>query len=157
MAGTPSHTCPRWRGAFLRANYDAIMLVMNGIESDSRVIRTARSVLAADLSVVVIGLGGRSEDGDDAPRRVHVAGLDAWVIPAPPLPAARQGTIEQGHRHRALLDHYEDRIVEICGDMVPRVIHTHDMTTIAAGARLKHHFAAVGRPVCWIHDLHEWV
>jgi glycosyltransferase involved in cell wall biosynthesis len=141
----------------VRANYDVLMLVMNGIESDSRVIRTARTAIDCDLRTLVLGLGKAQTEAGDAPRRVAIPGLDAYTIPAPILPPAVPGTAAQGTRHRKLLRHYEDRVIELCGEMTPRVIHSHDMTTIAAGGRLAAHYSEAGRPTKWVHDLHEWV
>ena len=141
----------------MRATYDVVMLVMNGIESDSRVLRTARTAQGCGLTVLLIGLANRRATDDEAAIRLPIPDLEAYLVPVPKLPPADVGTREQGERHRTLLRAYEEAVLSIAGTMSPKIVHSHDMTTIAAGGRLTRHLAEAGRSPRWIHDLHEWV
>lgn len=134
----------------MRDNYDVVMVVLNDLQSDSRVLRTARSISAVGIRVLLVGQGRHSAGVEP----LHGGAMEAYLVPAMPTPDKE---LDTPALHRAMIDHFRAQVLALCRDFTPRVVHSHDMSTIGIGAALRAHYAAIGRPVFWVHDVHEWV
>ena len=139
----------------MRSNYDVLMVTVNGIERDSRVLRTAASVADMGLSVLVIGMA--RPDGAGRMKRLAYPTFDAVLLPTPEMRLFEPGSVGHAISHVAMVRQHAVDVLDACRYFTPRVIHTHDMLALSVGAALDEHFESRGRPAWWIHDLHEWV
>jgi glycosyltransferase involved in cell wall biosynthesis len=134
---------------------DIVMIVLNPVAGDSRVLKTADTLRTAGHRVTMLGKSASRDCSDAVATRVN--GLPTILFPEPHmfLRAARTRIASLNWDFaisymRSAMWHY----VKAIG---PSIIHTHDMNTIAIGAEMVRRLRAQGDSVKWVHDAHEYV
>ena len=127
------------------------MPVMNGVEGDSRVIKTAKSLISNGYKVLVVGYtaslqnnGGYFERNDLGFPCILISGFSAkGKFPE---------TKNIFYARQLQLKFYVHELLNLCVLFKAKLLYTHDMSLIKAGALIKKF-----TNIKWVHDLHEWV
>jgi glycosyltransferase involved in cell wall biosynthesis len=130
----------------------AVMIVLNDIVHDGRVLKTAQTLLDRGYSVTLLGMW---RTPNSALMATRIAGARALIFPNPSsfLRNARVRALNWEHTVaylRATMWHYVERVN-------PRFIHTHDYHTVPLGFEFTRRLRELGRQVHWLHDFHEYV
>lgn len=136
-----------------RAGNRVAMIVVNGVVSDSRVLKTAQTVSKLGFQVCVYGLNNK-----DAISKIERHPFEIVLLPDPRAEMKRLGNWPADPKNRdyeMYTDIFSNHIQEYLKQKPPSFIHTHDMIGLAIGGKLyeqtKEHNAF------WIHDIHEYV
>ena len=129
-----------------------LMLVLNDIVHDGRVLKTAQTLMSHGYGVTLLGMW-RTQN--PALTATSIKGARALIFPNPTsfLRNARVRALNWEHTVaylRATMWHYVERAS-------PRFIHTHDYHTVPLGFEFTRRLRARGREVHWLHDFHEYV
>jgi glycosyltransferase involved in cell wall biosynthesis len=129
-----------------------VMIVLNDIVHDGRVLKSAQTLMKHGYSVTLLGMWRTQNSSFKVAR---IAGAPALIFPNPTslLRNSRVRALNWEHMVaylRATMWHY----VEQAG---PRFIHTHDYHTVPLGFEFTRRLRALGHEVHWLHDFHEYV
>ncbi|MEE4208813.1 MAG: glycosyltransferase [Parvularcula sp.] len=132
-----------------------VSLVLNKVEGDGRVLKSAQAAMAAGYNATVVGVAESSE--------VEHREFDGVRVLRLPNAGKRLGAhgVWGGDRTtrdlRLLVGIYGRALVPELIKLEPDLIHSHDMIGLKLGAIATRTMATTGRKVPWIHDLHEYV
>jgi glycosyltransferase involved in cell wall biosynthesis len=131
---------------------NVVMIVLNDIVHDGRVLKTTRTLIEHGYSVTLLGMW---RNRDATLSVTSIAGASALIFPNPScfLRDARVRALNWEHTIaylRACMWSYVERAD-------PRFIHTHDYHTVPLGFEFVRRLRAAGREVHWLHDFHEYV
>ncbi|MEE4210225.1 MAG: glycosyltransferase family 4 protein, partial [Parvularcula sp.] len=141
-------------------NRRGVMIVMNDIVHDSRVIKMAVAMRKIFDEVTLIGM---SKDAKPKPasQKFFVEGVECLLFPNHLKRVPRnseEGDEEYLDRRQAEgLDLLTEDIASFVSANRPHCIHTHDMYPVQIGRALKERSLEEGWPTYWIHDVHEFV
>jgi glycosyltransferase involved in cell wall biosynthesis len=129
-----------------------VMIVLNEIVHDGRVLKTARSLIDHGYGVTLFGMW-RSQTS--ALTATTIDGARALIFPNPTsfLRTARVRALNWEHTVaylRATMWHHVEQAN-------PRFIHTHDYHTVPLGFEFSRRLRELGHRVHWLHDFHEYV
>jgi glycosyltransferase involved in cell wall biosynthesis len=129
-----------------------VMIVLNDIVHDGRVLKTAQTLMDHGYAVTLFGMGRPHNSALTATR---IAGARALIFPNPSsfLRNARVRALNWEHMVaylRTTLWHYVEQVS-------PRFVHTHDYHTGPLGFEFTRRLRTLGRQVHWLHDFHEYV
>jgi glycosyltransferase involved in cell wall biosynthesis len=129
-----------------------VMIVLNDIVHDGRVLKTARTLMDHGYGVILLGMWRTHNSTLTATR---IAGARALIFPNPTTLLRNAPVRALNWEHtiaylRATMWHY----VKEAG---PRFIHTHDYHTVPLGFEFTRRLRDLGREVHWLHDFHEYV
>ncbi|WP_243372120.1 glycosyltransferase family 4 protein [Microvirga solisilvae] len=131
-----------------------VSIVMNGVEGDSRVIKTAQAAMNAGYRATIVGV----TFAPDTVRR-EIEGVPVVLLPHFATELMKFGLWGgSSERDPRLLigGHLQVMIPEIVR-LAPDLLHSHDMIGLKLGAAAAQVMAMSGRSVPWIHDVHEFV
>ena len=140
----------------MRGHYDVVMVAMNGIATDSRVIRTARSAARLNLSTLLVGVEWSDARATPQQLKLSLPGIDAILLPAVSPPTG-PSDLPAAERHAQSVARFRDAALSHLSGLDPRVLHTHDMWALGVGDALRDAGARRRQAPYWIHDVHEWV
>lgn len=132
-----------------------VSLVMNRLENDSRVIKTARTAINAGHRATLIGVG--KQEGIE---ELEIEGVPCIRVEnrVKDLQQFKLWPRADGLRDLELLiDANADAMVNVVLDLEPDILHSHDMFGLKIGARAVMELKGAGSPVKWLHDIHEFV
>lgn len=132
-----------------------VSLVLNRVEGDSRVIKTAKSAMNAGFDATIVGVNSVT-----AVETVCIEGVKVIRVPNfskrlaqiglwPDLNGRRSLDLLLEGNGRAMLDAIDLEGIDI--------LHSHDMFGLKLGSMIQEEAAAGGRTLPWVHDLHEYV
>jgi glycosyltransferase involved in cell wall biosynthesis len=129
-----------------------VMIVLNDIVHDGRVLKTAQTLMNNGYSVTLLGMWRTQHS---TLKAVRIAGARALIFPNPSsfLRNARARALNWEHTVaylRATMWHYVK-------EANPHFIHTHDYHTVPLGFEFTRRLRELGHPVHWLHDFHEYV
>ncbi|WP_412545503.1 glycosyltransferase [Maricaulis sp. MIT060901] len=131
--------------------YTVVMAVMNLIDGDSRVLKTADTLHYHGIDVVLVGYNAKANRSagwslkEDLPYpAVLINGISRKT------PGYEQ--LSAGEIREIQTSQYVNELRELVRSANPRVLHTHDMHLVSAGV-IRDEFPNLR----WFHDLHEWV
>ena len=129
-----------------------VMIVLNDIVHDGRVLKTARTLMDHGYAVTLLGMWRTQSSALTATR---IAGARALIFPNPTsfLRNARVRALNWEHTVaylRATMWHYVEQAK-------PRFVHTHDYHTVPLGFEFTRRLRDLGHQVHWLHDFHEYV
>lgn len=128
-------------------------IVLNGVVGDSRVIKTAKAAEAAGYKAVLFGLGNNLE-----PQEIDIEGTRVILVRNPALDLIERGMWSSTYKPFGLMvDLAAEAIAAEILRIQPDLVHSHDMRGLKVGALAARALAAHGKPVPWVHDLHEYV
>ncbi len=131
-----------------------VSIVMNAIEGDSRVIKTAQAAMNAGYRATIVGVAF----APDVVRR-EIEGVPVVLLPHFATELMRYG-LWGGASARDLRllvgGHLQALIPEIVS-LGPDLLHSHDMIGLKLGAAAAQAMTMSGRAVPWVHDVHEFV
>lgn len=134
---------------------DVVMIVLNPIHGDNRVLKTARTLMDAGYSVTFIGRSA-ARDTDDVVVD-EVLGRPALLYPEAHIFLRAARTRIAALNWEFAVQYMKAVTWHAVQAIGPRLLHTHDMNTIALGDYLARRLRQEGRQVSWLHDCHEYV
>ncbi len=134
-------------------DHPVIMIVLNDVEHDNRVIKCAQLLEDIGYPVTIFGLS--NDRTLEKPVLKSIAGLNVRLFPNPrfvisnaPVRAFNwEATISL--LIAAMWTHFEEA--------KPAILHTHDFNALKIGQALALRARRNGQPVYWVHDFHEYV
>lgn len=131
-----------------------VSLVMNGVEGDSRVIKTAKAAEAAGYRATIVGVGNVEE-----PTRREIDGAQVVLVPNGALRLKPRGLwgAKEKRRLELLAESHLRSVIPAVEALQPTILHSHDMIGLRIGAAVSRKLAVGGMVVPWVHDLHEYV
>jgi glycosyltransferase involved in cell wall biosynthesis len=131
---------------------NVVMIVLNDIAHDGRVLKTARTLIDHGYGVTLLGMWRTRQSTLTATR---IAGARALIFPNPTsfLRNAQVRALNWEHTIaylRATMWYY-------VREANPRFIHTHDYHTVPLGFEFTRRLRDLGHRVEWLHDFHEYV
>lgn len=128
-------------------------IVLNGVAGDSRVIKTTKAAEEAGYRAILFGLGDSLE-----PQELDVEGTKVILVRNPVLDLKKRGLWSPAHKpFRLMVEMAAEAIAAEVQKVRPDLVHSHDMLGLKVGSVVTRALAAHGRPVPWVHDLHEYV
>jgi glycosyltransferase involved in cell wall biosynthesis len=129
-----------------------VMIVLNDIVHDGRVLKTARTLMDHGYGVTLLGMWRTHTSTLTA---TSIAGARALIFPNPSTLLRNAPVRALNWEHavaylRATMWHYVK-------EATPRFIHTHDYHTVPLGFEFTRRLRDLGREVHWLHDFHEYV
>ena len=129
-----------------------VMIVLNDIVHDGRVLKSAQTLMKHGYSVTLLGMWRTQHSMLKAAR---IAGARALIFPNPTsfLRNSRVRALNWQHMVaylQATMWHYVEQAE-------PRFIHTHDYHAVPLGFEFTRRLRALGHQVHWLHDFHEYV
>jgi glycosyltransferase involved in cell wall biosynthesis len=129
-----------------------VMIVLNDIVHDGRVLKAAQTLMNNGYRVTLLGMGRTQHS---TLKAVRIAGARALIFPNPSslLRNARSRALNWEHTVaylRATMWHYVK-------EASPRFIHTHDYHAVPLGFEFTRRLRELGHGVHWLHDFHEYV
>lgn len=129
-----------------------VMIVLNDIVHDGRVLKTAQTLKRHGYDVTLLGMW-RTQRSTLATTRI--GGLPAVIFPNPTAFLRNAGVRALNWEHqiaylRATMWHYVEQAS-------PLFIHSHDYHTVPLGFEFTRRLRARGHEVHWLHDFHEYV
>lgn len=134
---------------------DVVMIVLNAVAGDSRVLKTAETLTRAGLSVTLLGKSAARDCPDAVATRVN--GLTTILFPEPHMFLRAARTRIPALNWDFVVSYMRSAMWHYVSTLQPRILHTHDMNTITLGAEFSRRLQAQGTPVKWVHDAHEYV
>jgi glycosyltransferase involved in cell wall biosynthesis len=135
------------------SGHSIAMVVANGVQGDSRVIKTAASLSKMGFRVHLFGMS-KSNTGETLEG--YPFSVELVANPAYDLKAKGQWLDANGNRNIAVfIEALALSIAESMGSRSFDILHTHDMYGLPVGAKLKR--LAFSEGIAWVHDLHEYV
>lgn len=139
-------------------NWDGIgrkvlMIVLNGVEHDNRVLKTARHVQSTGADVTIFGISLDREMTRPTLRRID--GVRARLFPHP-----RHARVNSGHQSVNYLANQHQLLssfLSYAETMEPDVLYTHDYNTLSIGFEIARTLRRRDVGLYWVHDLHEYV
>jgi glycosyltransferase involved in cell wall biosynthesis len=129
-----------------------VMIVLNDIVHDGRVLKTAQTLINHGYSVTLLGMWRTQHSALKATR---IGGARALIFPNPT-------SFLRNSRVRAL--NWEHTVAYLRATMWryveeanPRFIHTHDYHAVPLGFEFTRRLRDRGHRVHWLHDFHEYV
>lgn len=138
---------------------NGMMVVLNAVSNDSRVVKMGVAMSRVFSNFVLIGMfpAGQSHV---KPIVEEISGLRCVKFPHYKFPLEAQAGEDKAalafRQSRTALERLRDDIARYAGEFRPDVLHTHDMYTMPIGALAKREAAKAGRTMKWIHDVHEF-
>lgn len=137
-----------------------LSVVLNGIDGDSRVIKSARAMSRVMDEVVLLGMYRSSEDQNSL-KETRIGGIKYVLVPWEKVetqPLKEESTEEQKLRdYLSSFTKWEKRVLDFVVDYKPEVIHSHDYLTIRLGHQAKRELNKQGHGAAWVHDVHEYL
>ncbi|WP_445501647.1 glycosyltransferase family 4 protein [Microvirga sp. G4-2] len=131
-----------------------VSIVMNAVEGDSRVIKTAQAAINAGYRATIVGVAF----SPDVVRQ-EIEGVPVVLLPHFATEMMKYG-LWGGASARDLRllvgGHLQALIPEIVS-LEPDLLHSHDMIGLKLGAATAQAMTMSGRAVPWVHDVHEFV
>ena len=129
-----------------------VMIVLNDILHDGRVLKSAQTLMKHGYSVTLLGMWRTQHSMLKAAR---IAGARALIFPNPTsfLRNSRVRALNWEHTVaylRATMWYYVEQAN-------PRFIHTHDYHAVPLGFEFTKRLRSLGHRVHWLHDFHEYV
>jgi glycosyltransferase involved in cell wall biosynthesis len=129
-----------------------VMIVLNDIVHDGRVLKSAQTLMEHGYDVTLLGMWRTQHS---MLRAARIAGAQALIFPNPTsfLRNSRVRALNWEHTVaylRATMWHYVEQAK-------PRFIHTHDYHTVPLGFEFTRRLRDLGHQVHWLHDFHEYV
>jgi len=131
-----------------------VSIVMNMVEGDSRVIKTAQAAINAGFRATIVGV---AFSPDTVTREIE--GVPVVLLPHFATELRKYGLWgSSATRDLRLLvgGHLQALIPEIVR-LSPDLLHSHDMIGLKLGASAAQAMITGGRAVPWVHDVHEFV
>jgi glycosyltransferase involved in cell wall biosynthesis len=129
-----------------------VMIVLNDIVHDGRVLKTAQTLINHGYSVTLLGMWRTQHS---ALKATWIGGASALIFPNPT-------SFLRNSRVRAL--NWEHTVAYLRATMwryveeaKPRFIHTHDYHAVPLGFEFTRRQRDRGHRVHWLHDFHEYV
>lgn len=143
------------RAPWALAPADVVMIVLNAVAHDNRVLKCASTLTEAGYRVTLLGKSGAWDCPDAVATRV--LGLPTILLPDPHIFLRAARTRVPALNWDFMAAYMKSAMWHYVRAIGPRFLHTHDMNTIAVGADLARRLRTEGREVAWIHDQHEYV
>ncbi|MEE4210226.1 MAG: glycosyltransferase family 4 protein [Parvularcula sp.] len=132
-----------------------VAVVLNRVEGDSRVIKTARVALEAGYDATIVGVGSSK-----TAETLEIEGVRVIRVPNYSKCLAQMGLWPnpEGIRHLdLLLDGVGRTMLDTLDVESIDILHSHDMFGLKLGSMIAEEISTGGRRVPWVHDLHEYV
>jgi glycosyltransferase involved in cell wall biosynthesis len=138
----------------MRSLGHVVSLVMNSVEGDSRVIKTAKAAEAAGYRATIVGVANVEQ-----PTRREIEGAQVVLVPNGALLLKPRGLwgAKEKRRIELLAESHLRSVVPAVEALQPTILHSHDMIGLRIGAAVSRKLAVGGSVVPWVHDLHEYV
>ena len=130
-----------------------LMVVLNEVEHDNRVLKCAKFLQQMGHEVNVFGVS--NDRSATAPAAKKVSGITIRLFPNPRFLLKSAKIL--GFNFRSNIHHLLATIWIYVERLQPHVIHTHDFNTMRIGKELVQRLRRDGSDVYWIHDFHEYV
>ena len=132
-----------------------VSIVLNSVFGDSRVIKTAKAAENAGYDATILGLSKET----DTINHEKIEGTNVILVPNPVHFLKREGLWPEAEfRNLTLyLDLVAQNMLPHINEINPSLLHSHDLMGLQVGASISHLFAANGKHLPWLHDLHEFV
>jgi len=134
-----------------KGEYKVLMVVMNLVDGDGRVIKCAETLHSHGIDVLLVGYNakagktsGFSQNNSYPFPCIIVNGISRKV--------EEYGSMEYHEFHEYRGESFAREIRKLFLKHRSRILHTHDMHLIKVGHSVSEETGAY-----WIHDLHEWV
>jgi glycosyltransferase involved in cell wall biosynthesis len=131
-----------------------VSIVMNMVEGDSRVIKTAQAAINAGFRATIVGVAF-----SPAPVRREIEGVPVVLLPHFATELRNYGLWggTLANELRLLVGGHLQVLIPEIVNLAPDLLHSHDMIGLKLGAAAAQALAMSGRAVPWIHDVHEFV
>jgi glycosyltransferase involved in cell wall biosynthesis len=131
-----------------------VSIVMNMVEGDSRVIKTAQAAMNAGFRATIVGVAF----SPDTVRR-EIEGVPVALLPHFATELREYGLWggDSTRDLRLLVGGHLQALIPEIASLSPDLLHSHDMIGLKLGAAATQAMAAGGRVVPWVHDVHEFV
>ena len=129
-----------------------VMIVLNEIAHDSRVLKTALTLTHAGYDVTLFGMWRNSTEGLTYTK---FAGAKALIFPNPGKLLRDVGERDLKWKH--MIAYLQARMWSYVQRANPNFIHTHDYHTVLLGLEFTRRLRALGNEVYWLHDIHDYV
>jgi glycosyltransferase involved in cell wall biosynthesis len=138
----------------IRRRIRVAMVCANSLIADSRVLKSADSLLRAGYQVTLIGL--QNTNGTSDFERVRGFPFQIVRVKNPAYALKKSGEWIPGKKNLGRFVELLAKTITdyLCLDGKHDVLYTHDMYGLAVGAKLKQ---GILRRAKWIHDVHEYV
>ncbi|MBV9860514.1 MAG: glycosyltransferase family 4 protein [Alphaproteobacteria bacterium] len=130
-----------------------LMLVLNEVAHDSRVLKCARFVKDRGDDITVFGVS--KDRAQTRPFATRIDGVAVTLFPHPRF-LLRTAKIPS-YNWYVTLQHLIATVWAHVEKLDPHIIHTHDFNMLKIGQEFVLRLRRNGRPVYWIHDFHEYV
>ena len=130
-----------------------VMIVLNDVENDSRVIKIAHSLQSNGYDVTIFGLSKERAEISSVTREIHGINVRLFFDPRRTLSFG----CESGDKWKLLLRGLIGAMWAYLKTISPQVIHTHDFGTIRIGSELARKLRSETGGLLWVHDVHEYV
>lgn len=135
------------------ADCPILMIVLNEVEHDNRVLKCARYLQGLGYPLTIFGL---SNDKDlEKPLLKVIAGVRVRLFPNPRF--AIKSAPVRAFNWDAYISHLIATMWLHFEKAAPAILHTHDFNTIKIGRELVFHAREQGKHIYWMHDFHEYV
>lgn len=131
-----------------------LMIVLNAVSHDNRVLKSANSFNALGHKVEIYGMSPEKEL-NTKPVLHRISNLPVRLFPNPAY--FLNGVKSKLDRWRFMIDYYVMSMWVYVQKMKPEIVYTHDYNTILIGKEIVNRLRANGNFVYWIHDIHEYV
>ena len=139
--------------AWAGAHHRVVMIVLNDVAHDNRVLKTARFIQSTGAEVTVFGV---SRDREVIkPSLARLSGIRTRIFPNPRF--SRQNCPSQKINYIANQFSLTSSFLAFAAKINPTVIYTHDYNTLRIGAEMTSWLRRGGANLAWVHDLHEYV
>ncbi len=135
-----------------------MMVVMNDIVRDSRVLKMAAAMRKMFPDFVLVGRSAKAVLADSPLEEYHNGVRCLFFSKYDEIPKRKPDESDEKVRfrhHLTAMACFFRNVRSFAADFAPDVLHTHDMYLMGLGEAIRRD--ASNRPVYWIHDNHEWV
>lgn len=138
---------------FHRAQKTSVMIVLNGVVNDSRVKKSAASLISHGYDTKIFGLGNRQ---DKEVKKIELeGGVEVLLFPDRRRNMAYGSNA--GDKWNLLQFSLISEMWPHIREVGPLFVHSHDFGAIRIGHELVERLRSIGYTTCWVHDLHEYV
>lgn len=131
-----------------------LMIVLNSVSNDNRVLKSAHSLKSLEHEVEIYGMSADKEL-KTKPVLNRISNLPVRLFPNPNY--FLSGVKSRIYRWKFMIDYFVSSMWVYAENMSPEVVYTHDYNTIFIGKEIVKNLRAQGKFVYWVHDLHEYV